>query len=1037
MGKKIFSIILTMALIVSFAFIMPTDIVYADSSYAGTIVASGSCGTNVNYTVYRVDADNYTLVISGSGDMDDYWNKTTGLLSRPWDSYSITELYVEDGIDTIGAASFMSNKTLKKAYLSDSISFINQYAFSDTGKIEQINLPENTVSIGKSAFYWCGRDITDGGFGGELVIPEGVSSISESAFGYANGVQSLSLPNTLKSIEYRAFENTYIENLVLPAKLTNLGNAAFYECYRLKTVQFPESLKTISESAFLECKALESISFAEGLQVIESGAFQSCNNLTTLDIPNSIETLGDKCFSYCKSLISVYFMGNAPTFYKDYNGKYTSFSNTSATLYYLADNPTWNSSNMPSGMLPWYNLETCDISYTETAEYNGSYIKPEVTISCAGQELEFGTQYTLRYANNKDVGTADIIITGIGECRGTVTKHFDITKKIENCNITIDSEAIFTGNEVKPNFTVSDGDKELVEGEDYSVSFINNIGIGTATAVFEGKGYYTDTVDKTFEIVESEHVWDEGVVTIAPTCTEDGVRTYTCKGCGEKKTEVIPSEGHQWSPDYTIDVAPTCNSKGSKSHHCTVCGAIQPGTSVEIDMIDHEYGDWVETISPTCTKTGTQTKTCIHCGKTITESIPAIGHDWNSGKITTMPTCTTTGIKTFTCLNCGDTYEEIIPANGHQWDEDYTIDKPATCKETGVKSIHCLVCDKIKSGSEVEIPKKDHNFTDWTVIIEPTCEEQGSGQYTCSACGDIKTEVIPAIGHNYVLTTNKATLSEDGSIDNVCKNCGIVESSTTIYHPATFTLSATSYTYTGGAKKPSVTITDADGNTISTANYSVAYSNNIKVGTATAKVTFKGEKYSGTKSLTFKIISKALSKTTISMSATSYTYDGSVKKPTVTVKDTVLGKTVTLVSGTDYTVAYATGRKNVGSYKVTIKGKGNYSGTVTKTFKINPKGTTLKTLTATSKGFKATWTKQATKMSTSYITGYEIQYSTSSTFASGNKTVIATKYSTVSKTISKLTAKKKYYVRIRTYKTVSGVKYYSPWSAKKYVTTKA
>jgi hypothetical protein len=76
-------------------------------------------------------------------------------------------------------------------------------------------------------------------------------------------------------------------------------------------------------------------------------------------------------------------------------------------------------------------------------------------------------------------------------------------------------------------------------------------------------------------------------------------------------------------------------------------------------------------------------------------------------------------------------------------------------------------------------------------------------------------------------------------------------------------------------------------------------------------------------------------------------------------------------------------------------------------------------------------------MSTSYITGYEIQYSTSSTFASGNKTVVVTGYSNVSKKITKLIAKKKYYVRIRTYKTVSGVKYYSNWSAKKYVTTKA
>ena len=173
---------------------------------------------------------------------------------------------------------------------------------------------------------------------------------------------------------------------------------------------------------------------------------------------------------------------------------------------------------------------------------------------------------------------------------------------------------------------------------------------------------------------------------------------------------------------------------------------------------------------------------------------------------------------------------------------------------------------------------------------------------------------------------------------------------------------------------------------------------------------------------------------TIKLSTTSYIYDGKVKKPTATVKDSK-GNTI---SKTNYTVTYASGRKNVGSYKVTIKFKGNYSGTKTLTFKINPKGTSLKTLTATSKGFKATWTKQATKMSTSYITGYQIQYSTSSKFTtSTTKTATAAKYSTVSKTISKLTAKKKYYVRIRTYKTVSGVKYYSPWSASKYVTTKA
>jgi hypothetical protein len=165
---------------------------------------------------------------------------------------------------------------------------------------------------------------------------------------------------------------------------------------------------------------------------------------------------------------------------------------------------------------------------------------------------------------------------------------------------------------------------------------------------------------------------------------------------------------------------------------------------------------------------------------------------------------------------------------------------------------------------------------------------------------------------------------------------------------------------------------------------------------------------------------------TITLSKTSYSYNGKAQKPTVTVKDSNGNKIAT----SNYTVTYASGCKNVGSYNVTIKFKGNYSGTVTKTFKINPKGTTISKLTATSKGFKATWKKQATQ-----TTGYQIRYSTKSNM-SGAKTVTISKNSTTSKTISKLSAKKKYYVQIRTYKTVNGTKYYSSWTSSKTVTTK-
>ena len=171
--------------------------------------------------------------------------------------------------------------------------------------------------------------------------------------------------------------------------------------------------------------------------------------------------------------------------------------------------------------------------------------------------------------------------------------------------------------------------------------------------------------------------------------------------------------------------------------------------------------------------------------------------------------------------------------------------------------------------------------------------------------------------------------------------------------------------------------------------------------------------------------------TGVKLSATSYTYNGKAQKPSVTVKDS---KGKALKNGTDYTVSYSSGCKNVGRYTVKVTLKGNYSGTKSLTYNINPKGTSVSKVTAAKKGFKATWKKQATQ-----TTGYQVQYSTSSKFKSA-KTVTISKNKTTSKSVSKLSAKKKYYVRVRTYKTVKingkNVKLYSGWSKAKSVTTK-
>ena len=153
-------------------------------------------------------------------------------------------------------------------------------------------------------------------------------------------------------------------------------------------------------------------------------------------------------------------------------------------------------------------------------------------------------------------------------------------------------------------------------------------------------------------------------------------------------------------------------------------------------------------------------------------------------------------------------------------------------------------------------------------------------------------------------------------------------------------------------------------------------------------------------------------------------FTGKAITQNVTVK---VGNTV-LKNGTDYTVSYSNNKK-VGKATVKITGKGKYGGVITKTFKINPAKQEIQKLTAKSKAFFVDWAQKGS------ATGYEIQYATNSKFT-GAKKVTITNNKTDKTTVSKLSANKKYYVRVRSYTTVGGTKYYGAWSAVKNVTTK-
>ena len=268
------------------------------------------------------------------------------------------------------------------------------------------------------------------------------------------------------------------------------------------------------------------------------------------------------------------------------------------------------------------------------------------------------------------------------------------------------------------------------------------------------------------------HTWDNGVITKEATETEEGVKTYTCKTCGETKTEKIPVASHHWDQG-TITKKATCTENGEKTYYCTDADCNK--TYVEtIPATGHQHTELRDKKTATCGEDGYSGDLyCKDCGQLISKGavVKATGHSWDSGKVTEVATCKKEGTKTYTCKNCGETKTESIPKTEHQWN-DGEVTKEATCAEEGVKTYTCSICKDTKA--EV-IPKKEHSFDEGKIQKEATCTEDGLKIYTCKACGETKEEVLKATGHQHTELRNEknATCTEEGySGDIYCTDCG-------------------------------------------------------------------------------------------------------------------------------------------------------------------------------------------------------------------------------------------------------------------------
>ena len=296
-------------------------------------------------------------------------------------------------------------------------------------------------------------------------------------------------------------------------------------------------------------------------------------------------------------------------------------------------------------------------------------------------------------------------------------------------------------------------------------------------------GYVCDKKKKVETKPALGHAWDVGKITKEATCSETGVKTYTCKTCGETKTEEIPKTKHDYEEH--VVKAPTCTEKGISYYVCKNCRLTT--SRRQTPATGHIHTEVRNQKDATYKEEGYTGDTyCKDCGKkletgTVIPKLVEKEHDYGEWVLDQAPTCKKYGARHRICKNCGDRDVDVLDKVDHTWELVSTT--PATCTIGEIQHYKCSVCGETKDVT-LSNPLGEHSWDNGKVTKKATCTEDGEKTYTCTVCNTTKTEVIPATGHQHkeVRNAKKATCTEDGYTgDTYCKDCGAkLESGTVI-----------------------------------------------------------------------------------------------------------------------------------------------------------------------------------------------------------------------------------------------------------------
>ena len=584
-------------------------------------------------------------------------------------------------------------------------------------------------------------------------------------------------------------------------------------------------------------------------------------------------------------------------------------------------------------------IKNAVITYNNSLTYNGSTLSPAVTVKYGNATLKKNTDYTVAYSNNVNAGTGTITITGKGIYGGSVKKTFTIKKLgISATAVSGTGNKVYTGSVIKPVPAVKVGGRTLKNGTDFTVSYKNNTEPGTATLKVTGKGNYSGSVSKTFKI--TARAINDVEVTIPDT-------VFT----GEQvKPDVVVSYGNYQfinNSDYTLSFKDNVNI----------------GTaSVVVTGKNHLSGS--RTVTFPIEKADISSTEIAVKNATFTGSAVKSGVDVRLGNVT-LKEGTHYTLSYKNNVNAG-TAQVTISGKGSlegAVTKSFTIEK-ADISKASISANGTYTPDGVKIGINAKfgnytLKSSDYSFTAPTAAGEQTLTISGNGNFsgkTTVKCNVAKADIANAKSSLSLSTDGKGytvTIIYDGVLLTQDKDykVAVTESATGVSavitgignYGGTATLSGISneleafenavvtigkVTYNGTAQLPSVTVKIGSVTLKSGTDYILSAYDNTNAGTATAVITGKG-KYAGAEKKTqFTIAPAAISSASISCEDQIYTGQGVTAQPVVTFN----GKTLAL--GIDYSISGYSNIVNVGTATVTVKGKGNFTGTAKGTFRI-------------------------------------------------------------------------------------------------------